>query len=209
MEEKYMRTDKIVLRAIVSTLIAMTVLFGVMLLALCFIFPSAMMHITYDMGMEKWSVRNARRAYKTSGEAYYIAFATEVAIGADMYAEVEGCGETLMSNGKFVAYCETKDKQLKQELSYRDYVQSQVCLAKYKQGKKQQAVDKAFACIGESFPENNAVVAVLLTALNANDSATVNIVKTKLTQLQTSVPEADKPYLQTMLGLTDSIITEK
>ena len=209
MEEKYMRTDKIVLRAVVSTLIAMAVLFGVMLLALCFIFPSTMMQITYNLGMEKWSVRTASRAYKTSNEAYYIAFATEVAIGADMYGEVERCGEVLISNERFVAYCETKDKQLKEDTSYQQYIYVQVCLAKYRLGKKQQAVDKAFSYIGETFPENNAVVAVLLTALNADDFDTANTIKTKLTALEMSVAETDKPYLQTMLDLFDSITTEK
>ncbi len=204
-----MRTDKIVLRAIISTLIAMTVLFGIMLLALCFIFPSTMMHITYDLGMETSSINNARRAYKTSNEVYYIAFATEVAIGENDYGEVERCGDVFISDDQFVAYCTEKDENLKEDMSYQQYVYGQVCIAKYRLGKKDQAVEKAFSSIGNTFPENNAVVAVLLTAMNGNDVSTVNAVKTKLTDIQKSVVEADKPYLQIMLDLVKNVTTEK
>ena len=198
-----MRTDKIVWRALAYTWIAITVLFGIMLLALCFIFPSTMMHITYDLGMETSSINNARRAYKTSNEVYYIAFATEVAIGENDYEEVERCGDIFISDDQFVAYCQTRDKELQAGLPYERYVYAQVCMAKYRLGKKTQSVERAFVLTKNSFPENNAVVAVLLTALNEKDEATVDLIEGKLLELQNVVPQEDKSYLQEILGFVN------
>lgn len=203
-----MRMDKIVWRAIISTAIAMTILFGVMLLALCFIFPSTMMNITYDLGMDASSINNARRAYKTTDEVYYIAFATEVAIGANDYEEIERCGDVLIIDAKFDSYCQSKDKELQTGMSYKQYIYGQVCTAKYQRGKKQTSVSRAFALIGDAFPENNAVVALLFTAIKKGDSETVEDIGGRMAELETTVAEADKAYLQEIRALIDSGITE-
>ncbi|MBQ8292050.1 MAG: hypothetical protein IJX88_06075 [Clostridia bacterium] len=199
-----MQVDKIVVRALLSTLAAILVLCGFMTLMLCFVFPSSMMHITYDLGMDQSSVNNARRAYNRTDEIYYIAFATEVAIGSDNYAEIEKCGDRFIADEEFAVYCNAKDKEGKGEMSYAQYVYSQVCIAKYNLGKKTQAVDKAFALVGESFPENNAVVAVLVTALRKGDTDTAQKVATKMTERRQSIPEADKTYFEEILGLVQN-----
>ena len=49
-----MRTDRVILRSFLTTLLAIALLFGTMLLVLCFIFPASMMEITYDLGMNEF-----------------------------------------------------------------------------------------------------------------------------------------------------------
>ena len=52
----YMSVDKVILRAALSTLAAILILFAFMILSLTYIFPSTMMGITYDLGMDGASI---------------------------------------------------------------------------------------------------------------------------------------------------------
>jgi galactose-1-phosphate uridylyltransferase len=47
---------------------------------LCLAFPSTMMGLTYNLGMDKSSIYFAECAYSRSDDVYYIAYATEIAI---------------------------------------------------------------------------------------------------------------------------------
>ena len=199
-----MRFDKVILRAALSTLAAIAALLAVMILALCFIFPSTMMHITYDMGLDDASIRYARRAYAYTSDVSFIAFATEVAIGLGDNVQIETCGEELIEDDHFTAHCEKKNALIASEGGYEQYVFGQVCVAKYRQGEKTEAIDKAFALVGNSFPQNNAVAAVLLTALSQEDEAAVTTVKEKMNEMNASTFSAsDKEYYDALLALAN------
>ena len=141
-----MRMDKVIVRAIVSTLLAICALVAFMILALAFIFPSTMMKITYDLGMDSASVRNAKRAYKYSGEVSYIAYATEVAIVDDDFEKIGECGKLFISDENFDEYCSERNQNLPEgvEGAYEQYVYGQVCIAEFKLGNKENAVKIAF-----------------------------------------------------------------
>ncbi|MBQ8309341.1 MAG: hypothetical protein IJX96_05855 [Clostridia bacterium] len=197
-----MRVDKVILRAALSTLAAIAALFAVMMLALCFIFPATMMRITYDLGMDSASIYYAKRAYDYTGEAYYAAFATETAIGAENYANVETCGEAFIADDEFDAYCQQRNAEIESKGGYEQYVYGQVCVAKYRLGEKAEAIEKAFALVGEAFPENNAIAAVLLTALSDGDSETANAVMEKMNEMDISAfSNTDKTYYEAIRGL--------
>ncbi|MBQ7369331.1 MAG: hypothetical protein IJW60_06475 [Clostridia bacterium] len=199
-----MRIDKVILRAALSTLAAIAALLAAMTLALCFIFPSTMMRITYDLGMDGASIRYADRAYAYTGDVYFIAFATEVAIGEENDAQIELCGEKLIADEEFAAHCQKRNEQVASEGGYEQYVFGQVCLAKYRQGKKTEAIDKAFAFVESSFPKNNAIAAVLLTALSQGDDDTVQAVKTKMNEMDAGeFSETEKEYFETLLALAN------
>ena len=199
-----MRIDKVILRAVISTLAAIVALLAVLLLALCFIFPSTLMHITYDLGMDGASVRCAKRAYAYTSDVAFIAFATEVAIGLDDYTQIEACGEELIADEDFQSHCEQKNALIASEGGYEQYVFAQVCVAKYKQGEKTEAIEKAFAFIDGGFPKNNAVAAVLLTALSLEDSQTVNAVKEKMNAMVTQdFSASDTEYYNALLALVN------
>ena len=199
-----MRVDKVILRAAVSTLAAIAALLAVMLLALCFIFPSTMMRITYDMGMDGASIRYAKRAYDYTSDVYFIAFATEVAIGLGDYAQIETCGEKLIADEDFDAHCAQKNGLIESAGGYEQYVFGQVCVAKYRQGEKTEAIEKAFALVGSGFPQNNAVAAVLLTALSQEDGDTVQTVKEKMSEMDAGAFSAsDREYFDALLALAN------
>ena len=192
-----MNVDKIIIRTIVNTLISVAILFAVMLVALCVVYPSTMMNITYDMGMERASIRHANRAYKRTDAIYYAAFATEVAIQIEDEEKIFKYGKQFIEDDEFSAYYQEKNNQLPEGTlgTYEQYVYSQVCIAEYRLGKKIDAVQRAFALIGNTYPVNNVAAAMLVTALSDGDGETVTIIKEKMNEIDTSaLSETDKSY---------------
>ena len=197
-----MQLDKVIIRTVLHTLAAIGVLFVIMICALCFIYPATMMEITFDLGMEKASIRNARRAYKYTDDLYFMAYATETAILIDDNKKIVQCGEELLTEenyNNFMAYSATKKE------NYEQYICAQVSLAKYYSGDKQGAVDTAFMLIEKenNFPTNNAAAALWVETLVNNDSAWSEVIKGKMLQLHTNenLSEADRIFLAEMLGL--------
>ena len=200
-----MRVDKVIMRAALSTLTAIIVLFVAMILMLCFLFPWTMMQLTYDLGMDGASVRSAKRAYNMSGEVYYVAFATHVAIGCGDDEKIVECGKMLIADENFKLYCEEKTAQTA-ELGgvYDQYVYGQVCLAQYRQGDKEGAIATAFSSLDGAFEKNNAVVALLITALSTKDSDTVDEIQLKMNEMQSQISQENSAYFQEMLTLAQN-----
>lgn len=198
-----MGVDKIILRAFFTTLASIAILFLFMLTALVCVYPQTMMKLTYNLGMEKASIWFAEISYDRSDNVYYIAYATEVAIGQQDYAKIDDCGEMLIKDEDFTSFCEDKTSA-EMELTYEQYLYGQVCIAKYERANAAEAVDRAFALTGNAFPKNNAVVAVLITALQKGDTETVELIKGKMIAMQDKVSEGDKTYFDAILALTES-----
>lgn len=200
-----MRVDKVIMRAALSTLTAIIVLFVAMILMLCFLFPWTMMQLTYDLGMDGASVRSAKRAYNMSGEVYYVAFATDVAIGCGDDEKIVECGKMLIADENFKLYCEEKTAQTA-ELGgvYVQYVYGQVCLAQYRQGDKEGAIATAFSSLDGAFEKNNAVAALLVTALSTKDSDTVDEIQLKMNEMQSQISQENSAYFQEMLTLAQN-----
>ena len=94
-----MRVDKVIARAALSTVAAILLLCAMMIATLCLAFPQTVMKLTYDLGMDGASVKFATIAYERSeNNVYYIAYATEVAIGAEDYENVRSCGKTFVQD---------------------------------------------------------------------------------------------------------------
>lgn len=201
-----MRLDKVILRAVFSTLAAIACMLGALVLALSFLFPSTMMRVTYDLGMDKASIRNAKRAYVLyNGDIYFIVHAAEVAIGLGDYEKINDCGERLLQDDEFAAYCVRRDSEMQSEGGYAQYVCGQVCLAKYELGQKQQAVQTASEWVGSAFPKNNALAAVGLRAAMKGDKDTVNAVVGKMNEISKGeLADEDREYLgKILLALTN------
>ena len=199
-----MRVDKMILRAALSTLAAIFVLFVFMLGALCFIYPSTMMSITYDLGLDGASMKYAMRTYNRTEEIYYVAFATETAIGADDDEKIVECGERFIQDKEFTSYCQERNQELPQgvEGTYEQYVYGQVTLAKYRRQDKTSAVALAFESLGNNaFPKNNAVVALALNAVMNGDNETVRQIKVKMQIIAGDLSGADKSYFEEVYAL--------
>ena len=188
-----MSVDKVILMAVLTTLAAIGILLVFIVVGLCSLFPSTSMHITYDMGMEASCIYFAERAYKGSHEIYYIAYATEVAIEDDKTEKIATCGEKFIADEKFEEYCSLKGE------NYKQFIYGQVCVSKYDKGEKGESVALAVESLNGGFPEGNALVAVLLTALQAEDGATVALIKDKLVEIQGQI--GANAYLENTLNL--------
>lgn len=192
--------NKIIFKAVLSTFAAVAILCGALIGSLIFIYPSTMMQLSYDLGMDEASIQYANTAYERSGEQeiYYIAFATEVAIGTKDFASIEACAQKLVQNTSFKAYCAEKDQAINVQGQYTQYYYGQLYAAKYKNGKKHEAVDGAFASLDGGFPVNNAVGVVLLAALNASDTQSIEQISQKLDAAsidEAALSDAEKTYL--------------
>ena len=198
-----MGVDKVILRAILSTLAAIAVLFGFLFATLIIVYPSTMMEFTYSLGLEESSIKYAQRAYKRSNDIYYIAYATQTAIEIEDYEKINSCGMKLISDEEFNAFCEEKNaKNGDMAGDYEQYVYGQVCIAKYECEEKQTAVEYAFSFLEENeFPVNNAVVAVLITSLRAEDEETVSLIEGKMKERKGPLSESEQVYYDEILRL--------
>lgn len=195
-----MRVDKVILKAFISTLAAIVLLFAFMFGVLALAFPSTMMHLSYDFGRDKSSIRHAERAYRWFDDTSYMAYAMEVAIGSDNQEKIETCGETVVADAEFFTeYCVEKQASLPESVTtrYEDYLYGKIAVAKYEQGKKEEAVNYAFDSLKGGFPRDNAVVAVYYASLG--DQATVEMIKGKMNDQASSIAEGDKAYFDKML----------
>ncbi len=194
-----MRVNKVILRAVCSTLASIAILLCMLVVALSFLFPSTMMRVTYDLGMDKASIRNAKRAYALYGDddnIYFIAYATEVAIGLVENQKIDVCGGMLLADNEFASYCARIDAETQSDGGYAQYVCGKVSLAKYDLGEKQQAVDTASAWVQNAFPKNNALAAVGLRAKMKGDQATVDTVLAKMNEIsKCELADGDREYL--------------
>ncbi len=188
-----MSVDKVILRAALSTLAAIGTLLVFIIVGLCALFPSTMMGITYDLGMESSSIHFAERAYKNSDDVYFIAYATEVAIQDENFEKIVSCGERFIADEEFESYCGTKNE------GYEQFIYGQVCVSKYKRGAKDEAIELACDSLDGKFPKYNALIAVLAVSLEEEDVETVDKIRQRL---QTLVVEGeDAAYLNATLDI--------
>ena len=199
-----MGVDRVALRALFGTLTAIFLLVAFMFTTLVWLYPSTMMEFTYKLGMDKSSISYAERAYDWSGDEYFMAFAMEVAIGSKDNEKIESCGVKLLSDEDFTAYYEKKNESVASgSMTYETYVYGQVCVAKYKNGKKQDAVESAFAWT-EGFSRGNAITAVLYTALSNTDAETIASIRGKMEQMQAdALSSNEKAEFDRVFALTN------
>lgn len=202
-----MRLDKVVFRAMLSTFCAIIVLIVGAFVVASFVYPATMMQLSYDIGNDKGSLYYARRAYDASGDVYYIAYATEVAIGMNDTEEIDVCATAFLEDDEFESYCKEWDEEnaLNTDisgLSYKQYIGGRLAVAKYTLGDKRLAVEIAFSVNTQSFERNNAVVALLLTAVQKEGATgeTAGLIKEKLADLV--LPEGtDVSYLNELRSI--------
>ena len=199
-----MRVDKVILKAFISTLSAIVLLFAFMFSVLALAFPSTMMQLSYDFGRDKTSIRYAQRAYDWFDDTYYMAYAMEVAIGSDNQEMIEKCGEIVVEDDAyFTQYCAEKQAGLPASVTiqYKDYLYGKIAVAKYEQGKKEEAVNYAFDSLNGAFPMDNAVEAVFYAAMRNTDQETVALMKGKMEQQASNIAEGDKAEFDKVLAL--------
>ncbi len=191
-----MNVDKIIVRAVLSTLAAIGVLLVFMISALCLIYPSTMARMTYDFGMESSSIHFSERVYKTTHDVEYIAFATDVAIEDGNGKKIRSCGEKLIQDENFQTFCQGRAEK------YEQFIYSKVCQETYKQGDADEAIELAFSGLHGGFPEGNGVISLLMLSKASEDTQTVDSIVEKLRAL--SVEGEDSARLLATLELVNN-----
>lgn len=198
-----MQIDKVAWRAVISTLCAIAVLCLGLYLVGALAFPPTMMRISYETGNDKGAMKYAYRAYKTTGELHYLGFATRVAIGIDNLEDVDYYGSVLASSDGFEQYClEIDEKEGYADGTYELYISTKLVVVKYALGEKVEAKEYAFESLNGGFPQNNAVIALLFSAMQAEDTETESYIIGELRNMTVS-NEAEQQYLNNILEAYD------
>lgn len=200
-----MQLDKVILRAIGSTLAAIGILLLVMLLSCSFFFPSTLMNVACNLGMESVAVHYAERAYKLDDGAEYMAYAFSVSVENGNYKKVEKYGKKLIDNDEFEEYCALQDEEQSEYYvgSYAQYVYGNTYAAQYRNGDKVGAIENAKAKT-ISFEKGNALARILIASLQAEDLETARTIYEELTlRWQT---DGDNAYLAEMIALAERYI---
>ena len=198
------RVDRIIVRAVLSTLAAVTLLVALMFGVLALAFPQTMMDFTYSLGMDKACVKYSVTSYARFGAVEYIAKGADRALAAKLYDQADECLEYLITDEDFEEYCQKRNAVLSESMqatNYQAYYRRQLCVAKYRSGKTTEAVDRAWTLMNGAFASGNPLVAVLAEARIDQDAGlpTVQYAYQTMTEVMTgeiyaAYPTADKAY---------------
>lgn len=208
-----MRIDRLIVKTVVSTLIATLILLVAMFGILSLCFPQTMMKITYSMGFDKSSVNFSVTAYERFGMAEYAGYGADVALQANLHGQAESCIESLIANERFDAYCDQRNEQLTGEqrnTTMQAYYRRQLCLSIYWQGDGERAVNRALELMGDTFAAGNPLVEVIRYARidSEGGDATVRYALAKMVAIQGSDAYAryaaeDKAYFEQVVTAVD------
>lgn len=199
-----MKLDRVIVRTIVNTLCAISVLCAILFLSASLVFPSAMMEVSYKLGDDNGAMKYAYTAYSRTGYVDYIAYATDVAFGMDDDEDIVRYGETFINDEAFLSYCSEMDELYEQPAgAYRKYVYGKVVVSLYKLNEKQKAFDYAMQSVNGVFEQNNALVALFIESLVRGDAEMVSKIEDEFLKISPTLSEEMQTYLQELLSLTD------
>ena len=127
--------------------------------------------------------------------------------------KIDEYGSKFILDESFGEYCSRMDEQTSGiGNSYAQYVYGQVCMAKYRLGKGEEAVELSFSINEDCFPPKNAAAAVLLIALQRNGQEDLPFIENILARLKAlqeeqktnkTFSDEDLEYLESMIKLTE------
>ena len=178
---------KLVLKTAAATLSFLVafalILFGVISLAS----PAAMMSFTASLGMDGASAYYSVAACERSGEIADLALAVEKSYDAGHYADAAEYGVRLLSDSAFAEYSAGRDGDTAGNAaingSYAQYAAGLVSSAQYYTGDGAAARGTAMNGIGNTFPQNNAVIYLATAAMGDGDTAFCKELLSDLEQL--------------------------
>lgn len=211
-----MDVNKIVWKSILTTLVSALALLIVMFGALCLFFPSTMMQVSYNVGLDKASASFAKTAYDRSNNIYYIAYATDVSIGIQDEENIVCYGELLVENESFSEYCARRNAQTSDNGNYQatgtyeQYIYRQICISIYRKDAA-KAIERAFATLGVDdgstalhvFPRMNAVFALYVEARAQGDTDTSAKIKGKMERLQIELSSEEQANYEEWLAFME------
>lgn len=194
--------NKIIWKSILATLVATLLLCSAAVFACVCFFPPTVMELSYNVGWDRTAMRYAEKSYERFGESYYAAFAMEIAVSEGMDEETEKYAAALVDCKDFNEFCVNGGISGEGFGTYRQYAYSTLCLAKYRLGKGEEAVEIAAESLNGKFPPNNSLAAVYLYALKDGETGVAEKAKEKLSAIdEAKLSEADRAYLSNIKNL--------
>ena len=181
------KLGKLIVKTAICTLAVLIglalILFGAVSLAA----PAAMLSVADDLGMEKLAASYSVAVYEKTSGVDDLAEAVERNYAAGEYSVCAEYGSLFLKDPGFSDYCAARDRAAGSAEgitgSYSQYASGIVASAQYWTGKKELSLSTAFGAIGETFPQNNAVISLAAAARSGNDKAFCTVLLSELKKL--------------------------
>lgn len=194
--------NKIIWKSILATLVATLLLSCAAVFACVCFFPPTVMELSYNLGWDHTAMRYAEKSYNRFHEAYYAAFAMEIAVSAGENEKIEKYADALVHCEDFEEFCTSGGVDGENFGAYRQYAYSTLCLAKYRLGKGEEAVEIAYVSLGGEFPPNNSLAAVFLYSMKDGETDVAAKALEKMSSIdENGLSDADKTYLSNIKNL--------
>lgn len=155
--------------------------------AVSLVSPSAMVAFSDSLGMTGVGAYYSVAAYERSGDIADLAEAVERSYDAGHYADAAEYGVRLLSDSAFAEYSAERDGDTAGNAaingSYAQYAAGLVSSAQYYTGDGAAARGTAMNGIGNTFPQNNAVIYLATAAMGDGDTAFCKELLSDLEQL--------------------------
>lgn len=196
---------KVILKTAIKTLIIVAVLalvaFGIASLG----FPSEMAGLCEKSGNYSLATGYASLSYTYSKDVNDLNRCFADSVFAKNDNDVVKFGDMLIAHEKFEEACQTNSKTVTTQggtvitIDYKQYVYGNVSVAKYKLGKKDEALELAKTAMNaedvQGFPKNNALAMLSLQVIESGDKDTAAKL---LEEVQTHADESE--YYTVLVG---------
>lgn len=183
---------KTALKTLIIVAVVVLVAFGVASLG----FPSQMAGLCEKSGNYSMATGYASLSYTYSKNVNDLNRCFVDSIYAKNDSDIVKFGDKLIADEKFAEVCEsitvvtvkTESETIEIPIDYKQYVCGHVSAAKYRKGKKDEAIDTAVAAEVQGFPKNNALAILSLQVIERKDKDTADKL---LTEIQKHTPAAE------------------
>ena len=159
---------KTALKTLLLLAVVALVAFGVASLG----FPSNMAGLCEKSGNYSMAVGYANISYTYTKDVNDLNRCFTDSVAAQSDSKIIKYGDKLIADEKFAEVCEKAESLVKTD--YKQYVYGRVSAAKYRKGKKDEAVALAIKALDgvQSFPDGNALTYLSLQVIESNDKDT-------------------------------------
>ncbi len=183
---------KVILKTAIKTIFVVAVLALVAFAIASLGFPSSMADFCEKSGNYSLATGYASLSYTYSGDVNDLNRCFLDSVYAENDNNIVKFGEKLISDEKFAEVCENNSKTYitsngtKIEVDYKQYVNGNVALAKYRKGNKEEALSVATAAMDgvAGFPVNNALAVLSLQVIQSGDKDTADKLLTEIDKHQ-------------------------
>ena len=206
-----MRTGKIVLRSAIIGFVSVLCAFALLVGMMTVFYPKTLFRFTNGLEWNDVSLYLAKRAYDKDGEIEMLDTAFCLAVETGDVKSTEELATKLLSHPSFPSYAAKQDAIEESGTTYgekyglyKEYVQAELTVAKYKNGNVSGAIEYAYNSVLYGFSKNNAVIKLTLAIVENGDETSANSLLQKLSSRSYKNQE-DKTRLDGVRSLLNGV----